>query len=62
MKCGDTVSIIPSTFLVEMGLMGIAGKQGVITAIQPNGCWVELKDGAYKGEKEWFLTYNTIVK
>lgn len=64
MNIGDTILILPSYALINMGLSELEGLTASVVEVvrhadRIHGCWVKLP-GRYLGEEEWFIPYNSI--
>ena len=60
MRIGDKVTIIPGVTLKEIGLEKLVGQEGIVLEIKKHGCWIELCDGAYSEEREWFIPESSL--
>lgn len=64
MKPGDKIIVLPSAALTDMKLDALAGLTATIVEVNGTfdrirGCWVVLPS-EYLGEREWYITYNSI--
>lgn len=61
LSIGDIVTIIPSVALSALKLDALCKRQGRVTEVKQNGCWVQL-DEMYMNELEWFIPNISLIK
>ena len=61
MKEGDKVRVLHSAYLEDLGSAEMAGMDAVIVEVRTKGCWLALLGETFQGEKEWFLTFDSII-
>lgn len=66
MEDGLVIVVIPSRDLDEMGMSALANHKMEMTEPvfskdgRMIGCWAQLIDETFLGEKEWFIPYESI--